>query len=114
MSMYEKLMSMLRGGSRNGGAGSNGGPGADCPGESDMIPCEEALKVVQEYLDGELDESLGQSVRKHFDICGRCYPHLDFEKAYRDAVCRAVQGETAPSALKAKVAALIAEVDAEG
>ena len=90
MSMYEKLTSL---------------------GDADMIPCEEALKVVQEYLDGELDEASARSVRKHFDACGRCYPHLDFEKAYRDAVCRAVKRETVPSDLRAKVAALIAEAD---
>lgn len=113
--MYDKLMSLLRGGSKNERAASNGDPGGSCPGEQpDMIPCEEALKVVQEYLDGELDDTTAKSVRKHFDICGRCYPHMDFEKAYRDAVCRAVQGETAPSALREKVAALIAEVDEEG
>jgi anti-sigma factor (TIGR02949 family) len=114
MSMYEKLMSLLRGGSRDGNADSNGDSGATCSGEPDMISCQEALKVVQEYLDGELDDTSARSVRKHFDVCGRCYPHLNFESAYRDAVCRAMKGETAPPALKAKVSALIADVEAEG
>lgn len=79
----------------------------------EMISCEEALQLVQEFLDGELEGVSESDVKRHFDVCERCYPHLKFESAYRDAVCRAVKGQVAPPELKATVAELIERVRAE-
>jgi anti-sigma factor (TIGR02949 family) len=53
-----------------------------------MISCEEALQLVHDYLDGELERSSETSVKQHFDACERCYPHLNLESLFRDAVCR--------------------------
>lgn len=104
MSILEKLRALFTSGTAADAGGSS------C---TDGISCEEALRVVQEFLDGELEPSTEDRVKAHFDKCVRCYPHLDFENAYREAVCRAVRGETAPPELRAKVAALIAEADTE-
>ena len=104
MSMLKRLKALFGGGSSNGDCAATG---------SDMITCEEALRVVQEFLDGELESGMEGQVKAHFDRCVTCYPHLDFENAYREAVGRAVRGEKAPPALRAKVAALIAEEGAD-
>ncbi len=79
-----------------------------------MMSCEESLRLVHEYLDGELEVDSEANVKKHFEMCGRCYPHLQLETAYRGAVRRAVEGGRAPEELKAKVAALLAEARSEG
>lgn len=83
-------------------------------GEDEMIPCEDALRLVNEYLDGELENVSRSQVKRHFEACGRCYPHLRFESAYREAVRRAATGERAPAELRAKVSRLLAEAGPEG
>ena len=108
MSIFDRIRQIF-------GAGSPNGDG-DSRGESDgveMIPCEEALRLVHEYLDGELDGVSQRKVKRHFDVCGRCYPHLKLESSYREAVRRAAAGEAAPPELRAKVTRLLAEVEAE-
>lgn len=75
-----------------------------------MIACEEALAVVHEYLDGELDPSQHDRVRAHFEVCARCYPGLQAEEAFRAAVRRAEEGCTAPPELRDRVLAALAAV----
>ena len=80
----------------------------------DGITCREAVTVVQEFLDGALDGVSSVQVRAHFEICSRCYPHLRFERAFRDALARATRGETAPPELRARVVELLAGASAGG
>ena len=108
MSIFDKIRRFF------GQSSANGEGDAPDDGHTvEMIPCEEALRLVHEYLDGELDGVPERQVRRHFEVCGRCYPHLRLESSYRDAVRRAVAGEAAPAELKRKVTRLLAEVDGE-
>jgi len=106
MSLIDALKRLLGVGQ---GVDSNGGSGA-----SAMISCEDALRLVHEYLDGELEEVSEAEVQAHFDVCQRCYPHLQLERAYRGAIRRAGAGAGAPSGLREKVAALVSEAESEG
>lgn len=99
MSIFDSIKGLF-----GGSSASNG---------DEMIPCEDALRLVHDFLDGELGDVPAEQVRRHFEVCGRCYPHLQLENAYRDAVRRAAAGQGAPEALKARVAALLAEAGAE-
>jgi len=99
MSFFSRLKQIFGG----GGAPENGA------GHAEMISCEEALSVIYEFLDGELDEVPRQRVREHFDVCQRCYPQLRLEESFRAAVQNATQGEAAPPELKARLLDLIAE-----
>lgn len=76
----------------------------------DGITCREAIIVVQEFLDGTLEGVSDEQVRAHFDICSRCYPHLRFERSFREALARASRGESAPPELKRRVVDLLAGV----
>ncbi|NIT86122.1 MAG: anti-sigma factor [Gemmatimonadetes bacterium] len=78
-----------------------------------MISCQEALRLVNEYLDGELEGVPAFQVRRHFEACARCYPHLRFESAYREAVRRATAGQSAPPRLKEEVVRLLVEARPE-
>lgn len=78
------------------------------------ISCGEAIAVVQEFLDGQLEGVSAQQVREHFEVCSRCYPHLSFERSFREALARASRGEVAPPELKQKVVDLLAGVGADG
>lgn len=80
----------------------------------DMATCEEALSVIYEFLDGELDGPARSRVQAHFDVCAKCYPKLRFEESFRAAVHRASAGEVPPPDLKARVLEAIARAEVEG
>jgi anti-sigma factor (TIGR02949 family) len=101
MSFLDKLRSLFTGIARDGGASP-----------SAMTPCEEALSVVHDFLDGELVGVSHEQVKAHFDACQRCYPHLRLEEHYRQAVRRAGSEQQAPAGLKVKLMELLAEADA--
>lgn len=114
MSIFDSLKRLF-GGSPGNGDGRRVDPdsGGSSMDELEMIPCEEALRLVHDYLDGELDGVPETQVRKHFEVCGRCYPHLRLETAYREAMRRAASGEEAPPKLRTRVLELLAEADDE-
>ena len=72
-----------------------------------MTTCHEALRLVHEFLDGELDGVSRAEVDAHFEMCRRCYPHLRLERRFREALLRACAGETAPPELRARVLDLV-------
>jgi len=104
MSFFDKLKAFFGGGTSNGAS-----PGGDVG----MISCEEALRLVHEFLDGELEDASATEVKQHFDMCQLCYPHLHLETVFREAMRRASAGESAPPHLKAKVSALLTEAMSE-
>ena len=79
--------------------------------ESGPLSCRQALAVVQEFLDGELDHVSQAQVKAHFDVCTRCYPHLRLEESFRAALQRASLQETAPPGLRSRVEALLSRND---
>jgi anti-sigma factor (TIGR02949 family) len=74
------------------------------------ITCQEAVTIVQEFLDGVLEDASSERVRAHFEACSRCYPHLRFERSFREALARVGRGDGAPPDLKRRVVDLLAEV----
>jgi len=74
------------------------------------ISCGEAVSVVQEFLDGALDDADAEDVEAHFEMCTRCYPHLAFERSFREALTRVSKGQEAPEELKSRVTDLLARV----
>lgn len=109
MSIFDALKSLFGGKSANGAADSTNGAGSAGMSGDDMISCEDALNVLYEFLDGELEDASSQRVQAHFDVCSRCYPNLRFEESFRDAVQRASRGATAPPELRARLMEAIAE-----
>ncbi len=101
MSLLDKLKSLFTGTVHEVGASP-----------SAMIPCEEALSVVHDFLDGELQDVSHEQVKAHFDACQRCYPHLHLEEVFREALRRAGSEQRAPAGLKVKLMELLAEADA--
>jgi anti-sigma factor (TIGR02949 family) len=43
------------------------------------ITCEEALRVLADYLDGELSHSSHRSLEHHLEVCRSCYSRAEFE-----------------------------------
>src|SRR5262245_51778478 len=53
-------------------------------GEPTHIRCEEALRRLMEFVDGELSEADHQSVEGHLRTCRSCYSRMEFERRLKD------------------------------
>jgi anti-sigma factor (TIGR02949 family) len=72
------------------------------------IDCEEALRRLAEFLDGELEEAPGTAVDHHIETCRSCYSRAEFERklksrlrelrdepvdpAFEDRICEIAKG----------------------
>lgn len=98
MSLFDSLRRLF-GAERDGASERRGGGGHGSQG----ISCQEALRLVHEFIDGELENVSQAEVQRHFEICARCYPHLRLEQSFREAVRRACAREHAPPELRERV-----------
>ncbi len=80
-------------------------------GEPDGVSCRESLRLLQEYMDGELDDLTTAQVEEHFRVCKACYPHLDLEKRFRERLRRASERDCCPDEVRSSVLAAIDEVE---
>ena len=70
--------------------------------------CDDAIRELYTFLDGELTESRRAAIRSHLDDCHPCLEAFDFEAELRLVVshhCRA----RVPEGLKQRIAAQIAQ-----
>ncbi len=65
-----------------------------------MISCEHALSRLWEFLDGELPPEDERVVQRHLEVCNRCYPHYDFQRAYFEFARQMRDREHAPASLR--------------
>ena len=65
--------------------------------------CEHVLERVYEFIDNELDEASGDTIRRHLSDCEPCLDKFDVEQAVKKLVARRCGGDTAPPHLRDKV-----------
>lgn len=116
--MLEALKKLLRGLGIGAGGGAHDGGGNGSPpngaGEGgrptvEMLSCQEVLERLFEYLDGELESPTEIQVEAHLEKCRRCYPRLQFEKSFIDALERAREGKEPPPDLRNRVVSVLGE-----
>lgn len=90
--------------------------GADPPDGSPIledVTCEDCARNLYEFLDGELEPRLYERIRRHLEMCRRCYPVFSFERAFLDYVHdRGVMPQRSRE-LKQRLNTLLEEIDAE-
>lgn len=69
---------------------------------NEHLSCSDALEQLWALIDDELCAEDTERVRQHLDRCKRCYPHYDFDRAYRQLVAMQCR-EKAPAELRHKV-----------
>lgn len=79
-----------------------------------VLRCEEALARLWEFLDGELPPEGETAVKKHLDVCARCYPRYDFQRAYLRYTRRLRERDCAPPELRRRLFERILEQEAYG
>lgn len=68
-----------------------------------MIRCEDALERLWDFLDGELPPSNEDEVRRHLEVCSRCYPRYDFQRAYFELMRRVRGRDSVPGQLRRRL-----------
>jgi len=76
-------------------------------GKAEGTGCEKSLRLLNEYLDGELDSLRASEVEEHFRICQGCYPHLKLEERFRDRLRNAGSAPCCPEDVKAGIRAAL-------
>ena len=112
MSFIEALKRLLLGNGQNGpsrGTGASGSSGPSSETAVAMIPCEEASARLFEYLDGELEDLSEEEVRRHLEVCKVCYPRVQFEKHFLEALRRSRNGGRASESLRERVLQALGE-----
>lgn len=77
----------------------------------EMISCQEAMDRVYEFLDGELSPDWTEKVRRHIEICKKCYPYFNFERIFLDHIRSKGLGATRSTALEEKVLRLLRDLE---
>ena len=75
--------------------------------ECQPVDCKAALQQLWDFLDGELTPDRIEAIRHHIEICSRCFPHYDFEKAFLEALASTKPECRAPERLRAKLEAAL-------
>lgn len=78
--------------------------------QHEIDSCEEALKVLAEYVDNELRDrapEVAPGLERHLEVCRSCYSRAEFEKRLK---ARIADGSTAvPDALRDRMRTMIRE-----
>ncbi len=67
-----------------------------------MVPCDQVISKLWEYLDGALDEARARKIREHLEMCARCLPQYNFELAFL-ALLKRNAHQPVPASLQRKV-----------
>ena len=72
----------------------------------DITNCAEALKVLAEHLDRELDERRDTQLHTHLDSCRSCYSRAEFERQLK-AQIRTLGTHDVPDDLATRIEGLL-------
>jgi anti-sigma factor (TIGR02949 family) len=76
-----------------------------------QLSCEDVVRSLWEYLDGELDDVVRDRIRDHLAECEHCHGQFTFESAFLRAVERLIEQPVATVSLRARI---VAELRAQG
>jgi anti-sigma factor (TIGR02949 family) len=77
----------------------------------EMMPCDQVIARLWEYIDGELTPDSADRVREHLEICSRCFPQYDFQRAYKEFALRGA-AQPVPPQLRRRVFEMILREEA--
>ena len=71
-----------------------------------QIECEEAIRKLLEYLDGELDEVDRSRMERHLETCRGCFTRAEFERRLRARVAE-TGSSRAPESFRQRIRGLM-------
>lgn len=79
----------------------------------DMTSCEEALRMLAGYLDGELEPDAAQTVSRHIETCRSCYSRAEFERGLKMQLAELSSCEMGPD-FEARIRTIIGKFAGAG
>jgi len=76
------------------------------------VNCEEALKEIERFLDGELDPNVQGEISHHLSDCHPCMQRVEFRLSLKIMISSKCVGDTVPVDLGEKIRGMIRERDA--
>lgn len=70
------------------------------------LNCEEVLKKLFDYIDGEIDGMEAEALEVHLRDCRHCFDRVEFERLLKNRI-RALKKEESSQALKEKIEKII-------
>ena len=74
--------------------------------EPNIINCEEALRRLAEFLDGELEEAHRRDVERHLAFCRSCFSRAEFERRLQSQL-EALRHQPVPTPFEERIRTLI-------
>ncbi len=71
--------------------------------------CEETLREIESFLDGEADESLRDRISVHLSDCNPCMERAEFRRHVKIMVRSKCTGDLVPPALEQRIRGLLEE-----
>jgi anti-sigma factor (TIGR02949 family) len=81
--------------------------------QAEITSCEDALRLLAQYLDGELEARSRAQIDRHLEMCRSCYSRAEFEKRLKAQVAR-VGREAVPPRLERRIRTLMHDFAARG
>ncbi|HEX9549267.1 MAG TPA: zf-HC2 domain-containing protein [Acidimicrobiales bacterium] len=69
-------------------------------GTSEMASCMKVMRVLQSYLDGEIDDVTARRVRNHLEACRRCGLEAATYREIKASLARKAGGRPDPDAVE--------------
>lgn len=74
------------------------------------LDCEEVLRAVWSYLDGEVEETRFLEIEAHLEECAGCGPRYEFQRRLITVIhTRAREGHAVPESLRQRLFRLLEE-----
>jgi anti-sigma factor (TIGR02949 family) len=73
---------------------------------TDPMTCDEALRLLAVFLDGELPSGPHTAVEQHLEVCRGCYSRAEFERRLKAEIGR-VRREEVSSGFQARVRGIL-------
>lgn len=68
----------------------------------EKLECEQAIKMILEYLDKELPDHEHEAMGAHLETCRSCYSRMEFEKLLKGKISE-LPVKKAPNSLRNKI-----------
>ena len=70
--------------------------------KTNRLRCQDAIRLLFDFLDGELDHEHGESMDQHLNNCRACYSRAEFEKALKNKI-KETGDDKAPTSLADRI-----------
>jgi len=73
-----------------------------------VTDCRDALDVLYEYLDNQLEDLRSKNIKQHLDLCRACFGVYEFERLLRERMRMKTQ-HLSPDHLKKRIQDIVQE-----